>query len=245
MRRVAQYRLEGIANFRDFGGVACRGGHLAAGRLFRSGHLAAATPDDVAALDALGIATIIDLRRPGERRKDKTPSALAGRVVTGDEDDQAEAPHLEFLRGDDTSDAAVERFLLDYYRRAPFEPRLMALFARAFAALEAGPVLIHCTAGKDRTGILAALILLAADVHPDDVMADFLATNAAMLTPANMERAAAQARRLLGREPGPAIVRALLGVEAQYLAAALDAIRARAGSLAAYLARLEPPPAQG
>jgi protein-tyrosine phosphatase len=238
MRNVAQYSFSGIENFRDFGGVLCSSGRLPAGRLFRSAHLGAADTSDVTALETLGIATIIDLRRASERTRHPSPTQFHERIVASDDDDQAVAPHLEFLRQGDTSDVAVERFLLDYYRSAPFVPRHVNLFTKAFAAFRQGPVLIHCTAGKDRTGLLAALIQIAAGVHRDDVMVDFLETNSVMMTDRNIARTAELARGLLGRDPSFAVIKAMLGVEARHLEAALAAIEVEAGSIARFVSRL-------
>ena len=156
-----------------------------------------------------------------------------------------EAPHLEFLQQGDTSDTAVEHFLQNYYRTAPFAPRHIDLFIRAFSALKEGPILIHCTAGKDRTGLLAAFILIAAGVHHDDVMADFLESNAAMMTDVNIARTHELARKLLGRDPSFAVIKAMLGVEARYLEAALAAIEAEAGGVAPFLTRLGGNPIDG
>jgi protein-tyrosine phosphatase len=238
MRSVSQYRFAGIENFRDFGGVPCSSGRLPTGRLFRSAHLGVADASDVTTLETLGIATIIDLRRASERARHPAPAQFLERIVASDDDDQAVAPHLEFLRQGDTTDAAVERFLLDYYRSAPFVPRHINLFTKAFSAFREGPVLIHCTAGKDRTGLLAALIQIAAGVHRDDVMADFLETNAVLMTDTNIARTTELARGLLGRDPSFAVIKAMLGVEARHLEAALAAIEAEAGSVVRFVSQL-------
>jgi protein-tyrosine phosphatase len=233
-------QLEGVNNFRDFGALLGM-----PGQLFRSGHLAAATATDIAALKELGLAAIIDLRRPSERAQRASPPDLSRHVIMSEDGDRAEAPHLEFLRQGDTSDEAVEAFLLDYYRKAPFEPRHVELFARAFRAIGEGPILIHCTAGKDRTGILAALILAHHGAAWDVIVEDFLRTNSAMLRQPHLAEADELACRLLGRSPGPVIIRAMLGVEARHLAAAFDAIRARTGDIRSYLAMLGAGPERG
>lgn len=226
-------QLEGIDNFRDFGALLGT-----PGRPFRSGHLASATGADIAALKELGLAAIIDLRRPGERAQRPSPLRLSRRVIMSDDGDRTEAPHLEFLGQGDTSDEAVEAFLLDYYRKAPFEPRHVELFAQAFRAIGEGPVLIHCTAGKDRTGILAALILAHHRLAWDVIVEDFLRTNNVMLREPHLARAMEYGRRLLGRDPSPAVIHAMLGVEARHLAAAFEAVSDRFGSLRAYLKAL-------
>jgi len=235
MRDVRHYAFAGIQNFRDFGGVARRDGWMESGALFRSAHLADANEADIAALQALNLRTIIDLRRPSERMRHPTPPGLSARIVVSDLGDQEEAPHLAFLRQGDTSDRGVEEFLLSYYRAAPFEPRHIALFTEAFAA--ARPMLIHCTAGKDRTGLLAALIQAAVGVHRDDIVSDFLATNMALSIPENIARARAVAKQALGREPTTQILHAMCGVCVRHLEAAFDSIIDQTGSIESYVAR--------
>lgn len=223
----------GIENFRDFGGTRVR-----AGMLFRSGHLANATEGDISRLEALGIRTIIDLRRPSEQRQRPSRAISGVRTVTSDDGDRAEAPHLEFLRQGNTSDAAVEEFLLDYYRKLPFEPQYRDLFGRALEALDQGPILIHCTAGKDRTGILAALILVHLGAGWDEIVRDFLLTNSRMLREPHLTKARDLSRSLLGRDPTPAVMHAMLGVQERHLAATFEAICGRSGDVRRYLASL-------
>jgi protein-tyrosine phosphatase len=222
--------LEGIDNFRDFGVSAGR-----PGRIFRSAHLADATSSDVAAIKNLDLVAIIDLRRPSERKQKPSPPALATRVIASDEADRTEAPHLEFLRRGNISDKAVHQFLLNYYRAAPFESHHQSLFAAAFQAMAEGNILIHCTAGKDRTGLLAALILRHLDADPEEVVRDFLKTNNAMMREPHLSRASAIAQQLLGCEPSETILEAMLGVKATYLEEAISAINQRFGDLPSYL----------
>ncbi len=231
-----------IENLRDFGGAASTlGGHVRTGRLFRAGHLGAATDADIAALGQLAITTIVDLRRPTERAQQPSRwTAFPGRLIVNDAGDRAEGPHVEFLHTGDLSDPGVEAYLTGYYRRAPFEPRHLALFAETFEALDGGDgaILIHCAAGKDRTGLLAALILTALGVAAADVTADFLQTNTAMMTPERRRRVSASLQPIIGQPPSEAILLGFMGVSATHLDIAFDAINAEAGSLHAYLATL-------
>jgi protein-tyrosine phosphatase len=234
-------RLEAVENFRDFGDYPTASGRrMKRGRLYRSASHGRATDADLAAIEALDIAVIVDLRRPGERERDpaRRPAGFKGLVIENDQGEAAgDDPWWNFVRSCDLSEEAFRGYLLNYYREAPFAARHVDLFSRYFQALaEAdGPVLIHCAAGKDRTGVLAALTHHIAGVSQDDIVADYLLTN-------NAERMAARAPMIsqliaaeTGRTPTDAALRAAIGVEAEYLAAAFAVIEAEHGGLDAYL----------
>ena len=234
-------RLEGVENFRDYGDYRTASGRrLRKGRLYRSASHGRATDADLEAIEALGLAVIVDLRRPGERERDpaRRPPAFAGQVIVNDEgENDAEDPWWTFVKSSDLSPQAFHGYLINYYREAPHKPRHVDLFSRYFRAVaEAdGPVLIHCAAGKDRTGVLAALTHHLAGVHQDDILEDYLLTN-------NPERIAARApmvaqviKETTGRTATDAAIRAAIGVEAEYLAEAFAAIEAAHGSVEAYL----------
>jgi len=236
-------RLEAVENFRDFGDYPTQAGRrLKRGRLYRSASHGRATDADLAAIEALALAVIVDLRRPGERERDpsRRPAGFKGQVIENDEGEAADNdPWWTFVRTCDLSEAAFRGYLANYYREAPFVSRHVDLFSRYFRALaEAeGPVLIHCAAGKDRTGVLAALTHHIAGVHADDILEDYLLTN-------NPERMAARAPMVAeliaketGRTPTDAAIRAAIGVEAEYLAEAFRAIEAQHGGTDAYLAQ--------
>src|SRR5688500_9342174 len=179
------HRFDALDTFRDYGDYASAAGRrIAGGRLFRSAHHARASDADLQRLAGLGIAAVVDLRRPGERREQpsRRPPGFAGQVVESSHDDGREAPHITFLKSDDLTIDAGRRFMTGVYRELAFEPAHLDLFARYFRALgeAGGPVLIHCAAGKDRTGLLAALTHHLLGVHPDDMIEDFLLTNTAV-----------------------------------------------------------------
>ena len=216
--------LEGVDNFRDFGGYATAGGRrIRPGRLFRSAHHGQATPAALAAIAALDIAVIVDLRRGEERQR--TPSRRHDGAVSD--------PFVEFIKTSDASEQAFRDYMLGYYRNAPLDERHLDLFSRYFRALgEAeGPVLIHCTAGKDRTGLLAALTHHLAGVHRDDLLADYLLT----ITVASFDRRLPAVAQMIvdlsGRTPTDAAVRTAVSVDAAYLDAAFAEIEAAHGGL--------------
>ncbi|MET4683960.1 tyrosine-protein phosphatase [Brevundimonas faecalis] len=231
--------FQAIDNFRDYGGYATGGGRMARGLLYRSAHQARATDEDLEQLGRLNIAHVVDLRRPSERRAQpsRRPTGWAGQVVESDHDDGREAPHITFLKTADLTEDSGRAFMGETYRRLPFEPAHLDLFGRYFRALSErrGPVLIHCAAGKDRTGLLAALTHSLLGVAWDDIMADYLLTNMAVDLEGRAEEVARKLTQMTGRSASRGAVVAFLGVEAAYLDQAFAAITARHGSVATYL----------
>ncbi len=234
------WALDGVENFRDFGGYpAASGRRVRSGRLYRSAHHAGASDRDLERIDALGLHVLVDLRRPSERARNpnRQGPGFGGRVIDNDEGDK---PLDDFHSHILTSDHSVESmrdFMREYYRHAPFEPRHIDLYRRYFAALADadGPVLIHCAAGKDRTGLLAALTHRLLGVGEDDTIADYLLTNDHARFERRAPLFAAWVQDLTGRTPSQEAVFAGMGVEAEYLHLAIDAIEARYGSVDSYL----------
>jgi protein tyrosine/serine phosphatase len=236
-RRIA---LEGVDNFRDFGDYPVAGGRrLKRGRLFRSASHGRATDADLDLIHGLGIATVVDLRRRNERQRDpsRRHAAFAGAVIDNDLGDDVEDEWLAHLRRSDLSEASFKRYLIEYYDKAASDPRHIDLFSRFFRALVAsdGAVLIHCAAGKDRTGILAALTHHLLGVHHDDIVEDYLLTN-------DEERPALRAPQVVelisgvaGRAPTLAAVRVAMSVEPSLLETMFAALTRDHGGLDAYL----------
>jgi protein-tyrosine phosphatase len=88
-------------------------------------------------------------------------------------------PWWTFLRSSDLSAGSIRGYFMDFYCRLPFDPRYIDLFSRFLEALPTttGPLLVHCTGGKDRTGMIVALAHRRLDVHPDDIITDYLLSN--------------------------------------------------------------------
>lgn len=233
------HRFDALDNFRDYGDYAAASGRVKSGRLFRSGHHARLSGPDLERLDGLGIATVVDLRRPSERRAQpsKRPAGFAATIIESAHDDGGEAPHITFLKTADLTPDSGRRFMTATYRQLPFEPAHIDLFGRYFSALgqSEGPVLIHCAAGKDRTGMLAALTHHLLGVSREDMVEDFLLTNVAVDLEGRAPAIARQLKVMSGREPSHDAVVAFLGVEPVYLDTALNEIAARHGSVDAYL----------
>lgn len=222
--------LQGVHNFRRFGELPTRDGGRVRSGLYRSGQFSRATPADLDAMDGLGIKVVADLRRPREREMEPShwPEREGVTVLASDHAGSAEPPHLIFLRDNELTEQSIRGFMTDIYRELPFDPGNQWVFAQGFRALaDAEPdhgFIVHCAAGKDRTGLFCAFLLTELGVDEDAVREDYLMTNTAV----NFERIIpAVAKRLkdeLGKDAGEAELRAFLGVDAAYYDAAMEAV---------------------
>ena len=163
------YPMEGIANMRDLGGYACIEGVTRFGVFFRSSSLHAATKDDLERLAGLGISLMIDLRYPEEIREkpDRVPEGCGSVRFCM----MGTTPLKEL----DVVNSSVEntRTLIRMYKRMLRTGREEIAGAFRAAAEAPGPVLFHCASGKDRTGVLAMLILSCAGAAREDILADY------------------------------------------------------------------------
>ena len=232
--------LTGIHNFRDYGGYAIRdGGKLRSGLLFRSGQHIDATALDLAAVDALRLATVIDLRGDSERRH--YPCArgedFAATVLFADGETSGRGGVAHAVAARDIQTVAdAEAAMIDLYAFMPHRPNLQAAFRHYFATLAErdGPSLVHCFAGKDRTGLVVALLHWLAGVHVDDVMADYLLTNTAGNADARIAAGVESIRRSRP-DASDAAVAHLMAVRPAWLDAAFATIERDWGGVDAYL----------
>ena len=233
--------LQGVHNFRDYGGYAVAGGgRLKRGMLWRSGQHHGATDADLARIADLGLASVYDLRGSKERASHpcRRPPGFAAEIHLCADPDLAHAPHLTAARATPRQrDAASTREgMLRNYGAIAFRPELLAMARRMLADLAAGkgPALVNCMAGKDRTGIAVMAVHLAAGVHRDDIMADYLLTNTAGDSKARL-RAGAETIRAVTGQLEEDVLRVLMGVEPGYLETAFATIEERCGSTEAWL----------
>jgi protein-tyrosine phosphatase len=227
--------MQGALNVRDLGGIATRsGGKISSGRVIRSDALSELTDEDVATLAGMGLRTAIDFRSTHEvagAGPDRLPARVAAIALPVD------AANLEelFAAGPDRlheliGDGRGVQFMLGINRQFVADPGHRAQFGRALHLIadpDRQPVLFHCTAGKDRTGWMAAIVLTALGVSRDAVIADYLATND-YVWPAYQSM-------LAGHEELLTLVRPMLVQDAAYLDAAFDEAESRFGSFEGFL----------
>ena len=230
--------LEGVDNFRDFGDYALADGRrLRKGVLYRSAGHSRATARDLEVLSGLNIAVVVDLRSQEEREREpsRRPADFTGRVIENNH--HATDGWREHIASSELTEHSFRSYLTDYYRQAPLNVRHIDLFSRYFQALAEteGPVLIHCAAGKDRTGILAALTHHVAGVHPDDMIADYLLTNNPERMAQRLPLMVEHIQELAGRRPDDAAVLTVMGVEPAYLHTAFATMDQQFGGADSYL----------
>ena len=233
------HNFEGLTNFRDFGGYSANGRTMVSGRFFRSANHALATEADLERLKAMGIAAIVDLRRPVER--ERSPSrrweGFAATVIQNEDADEGSESWDSFMANWDMEAASYHQFLLRYYEEAPYLPRILDLFTQYFDVLATaeGAVIVHCAAGKDRTGLAVALTHHIAGVHRDDIVADYLMTNSS----GRFEQHGAAWREMIlqqhGRAPTMDVMRSIMGVEPVFLERSFEVMAERSGGIDGYL----------
>jgi protein tyrosine/serine phosphatase len=230
--------FEGIHNFRDYGGYAADGGTVRRGLLYRSGQHVQATDADLAALAALDIRTVIDLRGITERESNpcRRHEGWAGEVIAHDGETTSSPPHMDIGPEVTTADYARDR-MLAVYTRMPNNPAMHAMFGRYLHALadREGASLVHCFAGKDRTGIAATLLLHILGVSEADQLHEFLLTNQSPTFHVLRAQSVPAMERRLGRKIDEDAIRAMLDVHEDYLARFHEVASEMHGSLDGWL----------
>ncbi|MGW6495134.1 tyrosine-protein phosphatase [Nonomuraea angiospora] len=171
-RHIAFERLH---NFRDLGGYRAAGGGVVRwGRLFRSDSLAKLRGEDWERFLGLGVRTVIDLRYPWEiEAKGRVPhhDGVAYHNLS--------IEHRPYDQAEIDPDADPWRFLADRYAEVALDGVAELRQALEVIASADEPLVFHCASGKDRTGLVAALVLALLEVPEDDIVRDFALTELA------------------------------------------------------------------
>jgi len=221
--------FEMATNFRDLGGYpSALGGEVRRGMLFRAGRLDRMTASDRELFDQLGIRTVFDLRRDDEREQAPDPMptvhlCLMSRV-------QANQPVRDPATMVD-HDHGVQ-FLRDLYTGllAHASAELGTLFT-TLAQPDAMPTVFHCAVGKDRTGLVAALVLTWLGVDRELVLDDFEASDGHI----GQRQRDELVRRMADRGIGPEAAAGVLGATRESMQIALDELDNRYGGIEPFL----------
>lgn len=219
------FALFGASNFRDLGGYTGQSGRTVAWRkLYRSDHLGLLSIDDIAQISQLKVARVLDFRGAGERTLQvcAIPGARVHSLAIEPTVVQALQALVEQGNGIQPGDAV--RLMQQTYQAFVHDnsPRFAEMFAHLLE--DDAPLVFHCTAGKDRTGFAAALILRALGVSESVVMQDYLLTNELFRPP-----------ELVGSYAPKEVRDVIAQVQTGFLDAAFDAVANSHGSIEQYL----------
>jgi protein-tyrosine phosphatase len=168
--------LEGTVNFRDLGGYPTADGrHVRWGRVYRSDALSELSDDDLALLARIGLGHVCDLRRDAEAAlaPDRLPDRVSVELlpIGGVAAETVGMP--ERIMAGEITDVDIDMMAGVYTTILRYHPDSFGAVARRAAAAKATPMVVHCTAGKDRTGMASALLLSLVGVSDDHVAEDY------------------------------------------------------------------------
>jgi protein-tyrosine phosphatase len=239
---MSDVKFEQVVNFRDFGGCpTADGGLVRRGVLYRSAHFGEATDGDLALLEQLGVRLVIDFRGPSDKEQEghnRLPAGVRELLI----------PMFDPARGNDPRvvlySAPPEEVARAYPPGRAFEAMLGASqsfvanpervrqygeMLRAIIAADGSPILIHCSAGKDRTGWGAAVVHLALGVPREHIVADYMLSNS------YRRNRAARLDELERAGLDPELLAPFFGVHENYINSSFDAVDRLYGGVDKYL----------
>lgn len=217
--------LLGAQNFRDLGGIRLTNGrYVKWGKLFRSDELARLTESDIEYLDSMRIRSIIDFRTENEVKKspDKSIPTVKFNYPLAINPGAASSSNIHCTE----SDSSLVQQMQNMYRQYIREPYSLRAFRILFIIIQnnlSAPIVMHCSAGKDRTGIATALILLALGASESTVIENYMESN---------RHIPLKYQEFMKRYPR---TQALFSVKRSYINAALDEIKINYGSIDSFL----------
>lgn len=227
--------ISGARNFRDLGGYETADGKTVRwGRLYRSGSLAQLTSEGCDVLREFGVRSLCDLRTTRERHLQPFAWRADFQFDYWSRDYETSFGELRRLLEADLVDGEQARAaMLEGYRKMPLEqaPAYREIFSHLIN--KNVPLVFCCSAGKDRTGIGAALILTALGVPRETIIADYVLTDSLIDLEHEIVRQSGGSSSL-SRQPAE-VVRAILGCDAAYITAALDVIAPDSNIFNSYL----------
>lgn len=222
--------MDGSHNTRELGGYKTTDGKtIKWGKLFRSDKLSDISKTDQAYLQNLGIKKIVDFRSEQEKAEDPNiiPTGISYVEMPISVDGAMRSKIEAVLKGE--TDREVQSFLIDANKE--FVTNYADVYENFLRGLidDDAPTLFHCTAGKDRAGFAAAITLIALGVSKEDVINDYMKTNA--FTQERIEEILGQIELMSLYQSDVEILRPLLGVEQIYIETAFRTAEEKYGSL--------------
>jgi len=233
--------LKGARNFRAVQSYKAADGRVVrANTLYRSGELSRLDQDDLAVIEALRIKLVCDLRTAREQAEfvSRWPeSSTPARLDLPDRGDHDAGPHKIFeLIATYKGEAGALRAMDGLYRRKPraYVKSILPLFETILAG-DTLPLLIHCHAGKDRTGFIIAMILSALAVSHEDIVDDYVTTVKYFPIAQEATALAGWAQRSFGQEIDPAAAIPMVDARREYIEASFEEIHKGWGDVDSYL----------
>jgi protein-tyrosine phosphatase len=231
---IREVKLEGAVNFRDIGGYATKTGkQVKMGVLFRSAALNTLTDNDLTHLNDLHIKYDFDFRGPYEVKTapDKMPTNTIRISLPAGSENIGDSNYMKNMSQLMKSDS----FLLSFYTNlTPFKDRYLPLFDSLLSNTNSSPILFHCTAGKDRTGIAAALILYALGVDEETIYNDYEATNYYRRN--ENAKSVVMMKKYYGLDEK--VAANLMGAKRAYIQSTFETIKANFGTVDNYLSKV-------
>ncbi len=223
--------LQGAINFRDLGGyTATKGHHVKWGKLYRSADLSKLTDHDLAELSNRKISYDVDLR--GNQESKQAPDRLNPNmdyILCPAGSDNVNGSMMQSLKTIKTGGDSV---MVAYYGNTTYlADRYKPFFDKLLNLPNDKSLVFHCTAGKDRTGIAAALLLYSLGVPYDTIVNDYEASN--YYRTVENEKAVKSMVQLMQINEG--VAKDVLSVKKEYLDAAFNAIKSKYGSIDNFL----------
>ncbi len=228
-------RLKSVLNFRDIGGAKLPGGkHIRKGLIFRSASPEKITRRDVRKLADLGVRTIIDLRAPMENNISKNiPDTVEIVSLPLDFEQETRKRILPFIRKKDSYKEIDEVINSLYLEILDASLPVFRKVAELLLDPNRTPILIHCRAGKDRTGVIIALIHLALDADNQTIIDDYMKSNESII-PYFKKRLMLRKILSLGLFPAENILR-VMEVKQKNIEAVIDRVKDHYGGIEPYL----------
>ena len=224
--------LQGASNFRDLGGYPTKDGHhVKWGHIYRSADISKLTDADLEILSARNFGVICDLRGFDEIKKspDRIPpgTGLWINLPAGSEN---VGKDVKKMQDANNNPAKRDSTLVGFYSRTEhLKAKYKPMFDQLLALDNNKALLFHCAAGKDRTGVGAALILAALGVDKKYIVADYQATNEYWIVAQDIKKG------MIAQGMSESIVNSMLAAKPEYIEAMFSAIQTKYGSMDSFL----------